>query len=155
MLLLGARPPRRAQPVPRAGSFPPVRLKKRRDNPHKHKSEQKTYIFDKYWTATSLAGCIYEGKTAIGELQKQSRPGPLHSRSLRSVPCSLSLLSRSTEGDSLTAARARTLSVCLSLFVCVRLEEIDMLQEITKQTEGHTICALGDAAAWPVTRHWH
>ncbi|TYH09657.1 hypothetical protein ES288_A07G114200v1 [Gossypium darwinii] len=31
-----------------------------------------------------------------------------------------------------------------------KLEEIDMLQEVTKQTEGHTICALGDAAAWPV-----
>ena len=31
-----------------------------------------------------------------------------------------------------------------------RLEEIDMLQERTKQIEGHTICALGDAAAWPV-----
>lgn len=23
-------------------------------------------------------------------------------------------------------------------------------QEVTKQIEGHTICALGDAAAWPV-----
>ena len=23
-------------------------------------------------------------------------------------------------------------------------------QEITRQIEGHTICALGDAAAWPV-----
>lgn len=31
-----------------------------------------------------------------------------------------------------------------------RLEEIDMLWELTKQIEGHTICALGDAAAWPV-----
>ena len=31
-----------------------------------------------------------------------------------------------------------------------RIEEIDMLWEITKQIEGHTICALGDAAAWPV-----
>jgi len=31
-----------------------------------------------------------------------------------------------------------------------RVEEIDMLQEITKQIEGHTICALGDAAAWPI-----
>jgi len=31
-----------------------------------------------------------------------------------------------------------------------KLEEIDMLHEITKQIEGHTICALGDAAAWPV-----
>ncbi|MCO5564245.1 hypothetical protein L7F22_017903 [Adiantum nelumboides] len=30
------------------------------------------------------------------------------------------------------------------------LEEIDMLWELTKQIEGHTICALGDAAAWPV-----
>ena len=31
-----------------------------------------------------------------------------------------------------------------------RVEELDMLQEITKQIEGHTICALGDAAAWPI-----
>jgi NADH-quinone oxidoreductase subunit F len=30
------------------------------------------------------------------------------------------------------------------------VEEIDMLFEVTKQIEGHTICALGDAAAWPV-----
>ncbi|WP_420136410.1 NADH-quinone oxidoreductase subunit NuoF [Sphingomonas sp.] len=30
------------------------------------------------------------------------------------------------------------------------LHEIDMLQEVTKQVEGHTICALGDAAAWPI-----
>jgi len=28
--------------------------------------------------------------------------------------------------------------------------EIDMMYELTKQIEGHTICALGDAAAWPV-----
>ena len=28
--------------------------------------------------------------------------------------------------------------------------EINMLLEVTKQIEGHTICALGDAAAWPV-----
>ncbi len=28
-------------------------------------------------------------------------------------------------------------------------EEIDMLFQVTKQVEGHTICALGDAAAWP------
>ncbi|CAK9780666.1 putative NADH-ubiquinone oxidoreductase 51 kDa subunit [Cutaneotrichosporon oleaginosum] len=28
--------------------------------------------------------------------------------------------------------------------------EIDMLLELTKQVEGHTICALGDAAAWPI-----
>ena len=30
------------------------------------------------------------------------------------------------------------------------LEEIDMLFDVTKQVEGHTICALGDAAAWPI-----
>jgi NADH-quinone oxidoreductase subunit F len=30
------------------------------------------------------------------------------------------------------------------------LHEIDMLHEVTKQVEGHTICALGDAAAWPI-----
>jgi len=28
--------------------------------------------------------------------------------------------------------------------------EIDLLQEVTKQVEGHSICALGDAAAWPI-----
>lgn len=31
-----------------------------------------------------------------------------------------------------------------------RPDEIDMLWEISKQIEGHTICALGDGAAWPV-----
>jgi NADH-quinone oxidoreductase subunit F len=30
------------------------------------------------------------------------------------------------------------------------VEEIDMLWDVTKQVEGHTICALGDAAAWPI-----
>jgi len=29
-------------------------------------------------------------------------------------------------------------------------KEIDMIFEISKQIEGHTICALGDGAAWPV-----
>lgn len=28
--------------------------------------------------------------------------------------------------------------------------EIDMIWELSKQIEGHTICALGDGAAWPV-----
>jgi NADH dehydrogenase (ubiquinone) flavoprotein 1 len=31
-----------------------------------------------------------------------------------------------------------------------RSDEIDMIWELSKQIEGHTICALGDAAAWPV-----
>jgi NADH-quinone oxidoreductase subunit F len=30
------------------------------------------------------------------------------------------------------------------------ISEIDALLDVTKQVEGHTICALGDAAAWPV-----
>ncbi|RKP05287.1 NADH dehydrogenase flavo protein 1, partial [Thamnocephalis sphaerospora] len=29
-------------------------------------------------------------------------------------------------------------------------QEIDMMEELSRQIEGHTICALGDAAAWPV-----
>ncbi len=29
-------------------------------------------------------------------------------------------------------------------------EEIDMLLDVSTQVEGHTICALGDAAAWPI-----
>jgi NADH-quinone oxidoreductase subunit F len=28
--------------------------------------------------------------------------------------------------------------------------EIDLLLEVTTEVEGHTICALGDAAAWPI-----
>jgi len=31
-----------------------------------------------------------------------------------------------------------------------KIDEIDMLYEVSTQIEGHTICALGDAAAWPV-----
>ena len=30
------------------------------------------------------------------------------------------------------------------------VREIGMLDEVSRQIEGHTICALGDAAAWPV-----
>ena len=28
--------------------------------------------------------------------------------------------------------------------------EIDTLEQVTRQIEGHSICALGDAAAWPI-----
>jgi NADH-quinone oxidoreductase subunit F len=28
--------------------------------------------------------------------------------------------------------------------------EIDLLEEVSREVEGHTICALGDAAAWPI-----
>jgi NADH-quinone oxidoreductase subunit F len=30
------------------------------------------------------------------------------------------------------------------------VSEIDTLFQVTKQVEGHTICARGDAAAWPI-----
>ena len=30
------------------------------------------------------------------------------------------------------------------------IRDIDLLEEVTYQIEGKTICALGDAAAWPV-----
>ena len=32
----------------------------------------------------------------------------------------------------------------------VHSQDIDKLLNVTKQIEGHTICALGDAAAWPI-----
>jgi NADH-quinone oxidoreductase subunit F len=31
-----------------------------------------------------------------------------------------------------------------------RMQDIDMLVDVANKIEGHTICALGDAAAWPV-----
>ncbi len=30
------------------------------------------------------------------------------------------------------------------------IAEIDLLEQVTRQIEGHTICPLGDAAAWPI-----
>jgi NADH-quinone oxidoreductase subunit F len=30
------------------------------------------------------------------------------------------------------------------------MSEIDLLLDVASQVEGHTICALGDAAAWPI-----
>jgi len=30
------------------------------------------------------------------------------------------------------------------------LAEVDLLEQVTRQIEGHTICAFGDAAAWPI-----
>jgi NADH-quinone oxidoreductase subunit F len=31
-----------------------------------------------------------------------------------------------------------------------RMEDLNMLVDVANRIEGHTICALGDAAAWPV-----
>jgi len=30
------------------------------------------------------------------------------------------------------------------------IEEVNMLADVTKQIEGHTICAFGEGSAWPV-----
>tara|TARA_Y100000748_G_C15329510_1_gene423493 strand:- start:442 stop:774 length:333 start_codon:yes stop_codon:yes gene_type:complete len=30
------------------------------------------------------------------------------------------------------------------------LSDIDLLEDVTKQIEGHTICAFGEGSAWPV-----
>ena len=30
------------------------------------------------------------------------------------------------------------------------VETVISVEEVTRQVEGHTICALGDAAAWPI-----
>ena len=43
--------------------IPSLRLKRRRKNPYQDEKEQKTFIFDKYWTATTLRGCVYEGES--------------------------------------------------------------------------------------------
>jgi len=32
----------------------------------------------------------------------------------------------------------------------IKVNDIDKLLNVTRQVEGHTICALGDAAAWPI-----
>mmetsp|Transcript_14592 Transcript_14592/g.41645 ORF Transcript_14592/g.41645 Transcript_14592/m.41645 type:complete len:89 (-) Transcript_14592:3-269(-) len=47
-------------------TFPPVRVKRRRPNPYQDKAKQKTFVFDKYWTGTTLKGCVYEGKWKSG-----------------------------------------------------------------------------------------
>ena len=30
------------------------------------------------------------------------------------------------------------------------IDDIDTLYEVSKEVEGHTICAFGDASAWPI-----
>ena len=45
--------------------------------------------------------------------------------------------------------------ILISVSGNARPEEIDMLYELSKQIEGHTICALGDGAAWPVQVNIH
>ena len=68
-------------------------------------------------------------------------------------PCLQACVSAGAGGAPCGALPTHTPSQPPPLFLrsaARRLEEIDMLWEVTKQIEGHTICALGDAAAWPV-----
>jgi NADH-quinone oxidoreductase subunit F len=36
-----------------------------------------------------------------------------------------------------------------------RTEDLAMLDDVSRKIEGHTICAFGDAAAWPVQSFLH
>ncbi|KAK9804737.1 hypothetical protein WJX72_002858 [[Myrmecia] bisecta] len=58
--------------------FPLIRPRRRR----KPRTGRKSYLVDKYWTATSLSGAPYEGLTATETFPRQARAGPLHIRSL-------------------------------------------------------------------------
>ncbi|NWS61505.1 NDUV1 dehydrogenase, partial [Chunga burmeisteri] len=51
--------------------------------------------------------------------------------------------------DSLVQAQSG-LGTAAVIVMDKSVDEIDALWEISKQIEGHTICALGDGAAWPV-----
>ena len=42
-------------------------------------------------------------------------------------------------------------SKAMQAAVCMASTEFEIIfQEVTENIEGHTICALGDAAAWPI-----
>ena len=51
--------------------------------------------------------------------------------------------------DTIHVARENILRVAELLRDSADLA-FDMLMDVTKQIEGHTICAFGDGAAWPV-----
>jgi NADH:ubiquinone oxidoreductase subunit F (NADH-binding) len=66
-------------------------------------------------------------------------------------------MSRATTDKLKSVLLTRMLPTPLPQQILKRMEvgnadvrEIPMLEELTRQIEGHTICALGDAAAWPV-----
>ena len=63
--------------------------------------------------------------------------------------------STSTRAAASAPRAARARAGCLAVMERMangqaEMREIDMLLEVTTQVEGHTICALGDAAAWPI-----
>ena len=51
---------------------------------------------------------------------------------------------------NLARRQAKSAGALETTLKTIDIEEIDMLWDVTKQIEGHTICAFGDAAAWPV-----
>merc|ERR1711974_488823 len=70
-------------------------------------------------------------------------------RQLQGLQCSISM---SHVVNALLAERALTGYTMMWRFTegNAQPEEIDMIWELSKQIEGHTICALADGAAWPV-----
>ncbi|MDP2479670.1 MAG: NADH-ubiquinone oxidoreductase-F iron-sulfur binding region domain-containing protein [Candidatus Palauibacterales bacterium] len=118
--------------------------------------------------ATLLAGLVF-GVVQLRQFRKvrereaalellRSFQSPQTARALRrvfEVPSGLS-------GEEIEDALADDMDLVYSLMTTwesvgilvfrgeASIEEIDLLYEVTKQVEGHTICALGDAAAWPI-----
>ena len=77
------------------------------------------------------------------------------SRPTSSPPSAASPTSTSTRAAASARRAAKApagCGACCSAWSSGEAEksEIDLLFDVTKQVEGHTICALGDAAAWPV-----
>lgn len=50
----------------------------------------------------------------------------------------------------LATATKKTLNLLLHRTYKKKTSKKNQKMQVTKQIEGHTICALGDAAAWPV-----
>ena len=66
------------------------------------------------------------------------------------VLCFLSTIRLFSMQKSFSAVAVTLCVLCCTASGNAQPEEIDMMYELTKQIEGHTICALGDGAAWPV-----
>ena len=101
-------------------------------------------------------------ETALGFVfDPRYRDFPFASLTMAVVPFPLMLLNRPKEGvrPIAEAVFAGVFTAC-ALYIGFMMNrmvvgnakpaEIDLLWDVTKEVEGHTICALGDAAAWPI-----
>ncbi|RLV97199.1 hypothetical protein DV515_00011921 [Chloebia gouldiae] len=88
--------------------------------------------FYKHESCGQCTPCREGGRGSVGEgLQGGARKGRIPIPTSAGVDWMNKVMARFVRGDAQVA-------------------EIDALWEISKQIEGHTICALGDGAAWPV-----